>query len=165
MKLGHFIGAATALLIASSASADISFVYTSTSTEPFSSFSFVLPDDFTIVASDATTFTVGPVDTQSNSQFGPVVYGSKYRFYTAAAGGAFDSDFDVYEGPALFTGTPDAPRFVNGIYQLDNFVDAGTLVISGAAASPTPEPAIWALMIGGFGLVGTAMRRRAAVPA
>ena len=34
-------------------------------------------------------------------------------------------------------------------------------------ASPTPEPATWAMMIGGFGLVGGAMRRRrvAAVPA
>ncbi len=29
-----------------------------------------------------------------------------------------------------------------------------------AAASPTPEPAAWALMIGGFGLVGAAARRR-----
>jgi hypothetical protein len=27
-------------------------------------------------------------------------------------------------------------------------------------ASPTPEPATWAMMVGGFGLIGAAMRRR-----
>lgn len=32
------------------------------------------------------------------------------------------------------------------------------------AASPTPEPASWALMLGGFGMLGTAMRRRKATP-
>ena len=32
-----------------------------------------------------------------------------------------------------------------------------------AATSPAPEPASWALMLGGFGLIGGAMRRRATV--
>jgi hypothetical protein len=33
-------------------------------------------------------------------------------------------------------------------------------VFSADSAAPTPEPAAWALMIGGFGLAGAAMRRR-----
>lgn len=35
-----------------------------------------------------------------------------------------------------------------------------SVAIDYASASPTPEPASWAMMIGGFGLVGGAMRRR-----
>lgn len=34
------------------------------------------------------------------------------------------------------------------------------LYSTGAPASPAPEPASWALMLGGFGLVGAAMRSR-----
>ncbi|MEM8918026.1 MAG: PEPxxWA-CTERM sorting domain-containing protein [Pseudomonadota bacterium] len=35
-----------------------------------------------------------------------------------------------------------------------------SVVIDYASASPTPEPGSWAMMIGGFGLIGGAMRRR-----
>jgi hypothetical protein len=35
----------------------------------------------------------------------------------------------------------------------------GTLNV-GSTASPAPEPASWAMMVGGFGLLGAAMRRR-----
>jgi hypothetical protein len=41
--------------------------------------------------------------------------------------------------------------------------DTATLVFP--ASSGTPEPASWALMIGGFGLAGAALRRRRAVAA
>jgi len=34
---------------------------------------------------------------------------------------------------------------------------------SAATAAPTPEPATWALMVGGFGLAGAAMRRKRVV--
>ena len=40
-----------------------------------------------------------------------------------------------------------------------------TIGIGGVAAPSVPEPATWALMIGGFGLTGAAMRRRATVAA
>lgn len=43
----------------------------------------------------------------------------------------------------------------NGLYKPDNWALT-------AANAPVPEPEIWALMIGGLGLVGAAMRRRAA---
>jgi hypothetical protein len=39
--------------------------------------------------------------------------------------------------------------------------DAGQLFIRTFTPSPgVPEPAAWAMMLGGFGLIGTAMRRR-----
>jgi len=38
-------------------------------------------------------------------------------------------------------------------------------IMSGGASTPVPEPATWAMLIAGFGLVGAGMRRRAAVTA
>jgi opacity protein-like surface antigen len=36
----------------------------------------------------------------------------------------------------------------------------GEVSFEGNVASPTPEPASWAMMLGGFGAIGAAMRRR-----
>jgi hypothetical protein len=44
----------------------------------------------------------------------------------------------------------------SGGYQLDN-VDYS---LGASAPTPTPEPASWAMMAAGFGLLGTLMRRR-----
>lgn len=38
----------------------------------------------------------------------------------------------------------------------------GEVVLGGAPTAPVPEPASWAMMIGGFGLLGAAVRRRSA---
>ncbi len=60
---------------------------------------------------------------------------------------------------ALFSGTTSAPTFLTGTFSLTNNhgVNPFTLVIGAAPA--VPEPATWALMIGGFALAGAAMRR------
>jgi hypothetical protein len=42
----------------------------------------------------------------------------------------------------------------DGAFGIDN------LTIGTAGVAPVPEPASWALMIGGFGLIGSTMRRR-----
>jgi PEP-CTERM motif len=42
-------------------------------------------------------------------------------------------------------------------------LDGSTILASAQGPGGVPEPASWALMIAGFGLVGAAMRRRAAV--
>ena len=54
-----------------------------------------------------------------------------------------------YDEPGLTTRDYDNPAF---------FLNADTATIGGAV----PEPAAWALMLAGFGLVGGAMRRRQA---
>lgn len=45
----------------------------------------------------------------------------------------------------------------------DTFFD--NVVVTRADAAPAiPEPAAWTMMVGGFGLIGAAARRRAAQP-
>lgn len=69
------------------------------------------------------------------------------------------SQFAVYN-EFFATGSPNAPVFRTGRFDVstnpnnspDNYV---------VTVSAIPEPATWAMMIGGFGLVGGAMRRRA----
>jgi len=74
------------------------------------------------------------------------------------------STFRNFFGAALFTGTTAAPTFRTGSFALLEDGDAtlaSTLTI-GEVAAPIPEPAGWALMMAGFGIVGYAMRRRRA---
>lgn len=64
--------------------------------------------------------------------------------------------------PAYFTGSTSSPTFLTGSYHL---VLRGpprdpphyTMTIS--AASPVPEPAMWAMMLLGFASIGLALRR------
>ncbi len=68
--------------------------------------------------------------------------------------------FTQFSGPELFTGGAAAPMFSTGTFQLTSIVSGrSTLVISEAMAA-IPEPATWAMMIGGFGMIGHAARRR-----
>ena len=59
----------------------------------------------------------------------------------------------------LYTGTERSPVFRPSVqpYQLDGLSTPGTFFVSIAAV---PEPASWAMMVGGFALVGGAMRYR-----
>jgi hypothetical protein len=52
----------------------------------------------------------------------------------------------------------------SGQIRADNDAHVGTVNFD-LPASPTPEPASWALMIGGFGLAGASLRRRRALTA
>ena len=67
---------------------------------------------------------------------------------------------------ALFIGTgtltySDASGLSISLPQYDYYRGTTTATVTYFAG--TPEPATWALMVGGFGLVGAAMRRRRAV--
>ncbi len=71
-----------------------------------------------------------------------------------------NTDDQAYAGPRL-TG-------LKALF-LDFYADSGALGISSITvdndvAGAVPEPATWALMMGGFGLTGTALRRRRLAP-
>ena len=86
-------------------------------------------------------------------------------FYASSGEGGFDlylptGDVAELAGPQLYTGDDSAPTFLLGTFEL---VQRGNdaihqLTISDTAA--VPEPAAWVLMIGGFGLAGSVVRRR-----
>jgi hypothetical protein len=83
--------------------------------------------------------------------------------FSAKGGGMLidGSPFDfASQGQGLFTGPTSAPDFRTGTFNLTrlspNQAGNGTLTISNAI----PEPATWAMLIAGFGLVGMAARRR-----
>ena len=118
------------------------------------------------LVSDSFSWTFRPTDSFSMS-FDELLQGSTQ----VAAGGAYDvfasfspavalngHDADVvmnFSNTATFGITPQAP----GV----SFTSAsGALLGSDQTTAAVPEPATWALMIGGFGLAGASLRRRRA---
>jgi hypothetical protein len=90
------------------------------------------------------------------------------RFYEAAAlGGLTIVDFfgggvtliDAIGGQ-LFSGTLNSPMFAPGTYDLLDFDGREYTLVISDPNGVIPEPATWAMMIAGFGLVGFAARRR-----
>ena len=69
------------------------------------------------------------------------------------------------DGPQLYSGAEATPTFLTGTFLLTEFGGTGTytLTISNPAAAAVPEPATWAMMLAGFGMVGVGLRRRSAV--
>lgn len=116
-------------------------------------------------------------DTGSPWDFGGNIFLFEFDFtstITAAAGvtyylgihasglGDFNRD-DIYWVNALENGTAFGVESAGGTF--DNWSGNGVehaFFLSGADDAVVPEPATWALMIAGFGLVGGAMRRRTA---
>lgn len=68
-------------------------------------------------------------------------------------------------GPTLFEGTTAAPIFRTGTFRLSmmprNVPSDVQIFDYTIRIAAVPEPATWAMMIAGFGLVGAALRRRA----
>jgi hypothetical protein len=63
---------------------------------------------------------------------------------------------------AFGLGVTESEGFVTGSFLSNGTYEEASaqLVVSGIAASDVPEPAIWAMMVGGFGLIGCMMRGR-----
>lgn len=59
---------------------------------------------------------------------------------------------------------PDVVSPTSGASYQDIAYDIG-IALHGESVAAVPEPAAWALMIGGFSLAGAALRRRRAVTA
>lgn len=97
---------------------------------------------------------------------------SQFRADFTTAGGLFagflvqrpDATFLTYEtipGGNLCVGATTCRwDFADGIHTIEASLDTFTVT-----AAAVPEPASWALMIGGFGLVGAVLRQRRAVAA
>lgn len=66
--------------------------------------------------------------------------------------------FAQFGGQTVFTGPFSNPVFSPGTFTFSGF-SSGTLIVSAIAAG-VPEPATWAMMLTGFGMVGFGMRRR-----
>jgi hypothetical protein len=98
-----------------------------------------------------------------------------FEFYNADFDGGFyasnfydGNDLLTADGAQLFSGAVAAPTFTSGSYTLTDYSDRSityNLTIGSAALPAVPEPASWALMILGFGVIGGTMRyRRSAKP-
>ena len=120
---------------------------------------FTRPNSTTVETASLTN--TGPTFMTLNNQGG---------FYLGNLGG-FPIGFSVF-GPQLFSGTTSAPTFLTGTFGLsdisrnrttDPLTVNYTLTVSDITNNgAVPEPASWAMMVGGFGLLGAAMRRRRA---
>jgi hypothetical protein len=72
--------------------------------------------------------------------------------------------YDIYTGPG-FKGVFDQSTLAayrNGVKLESPYRVVKAQSFAAAVAAPVPEPMIWALMISGFGLAGTAIRQRKA---
>ena len=91
-------------------------------------------------------------------------------FYNANASGGMlvldaltgDTLLDTL-GPQIYYGPESAPTFQPGIFALTGNSTPGTFTLTITSAPSVPEPASWALMLGGLMLAGAALRRRTEV--
>lgn len=150
------LAAPLALLFATEANASYTYVL---DTGAFGSVSFTLDD---LVAHDSGLWRYQPdgeLDTctllncgSAASAFGINNYAG--QTFGDMAGVYMDQYFYFEDYAFSSTGTKIAiPDEENGHL-------AATLTITENVPSPTPEPAAWAMMLAGFGAVGTVMRRR-----
>lgn len=159
---------AVALFAFPAQAADLKF-FSSVILAPSSQFYFILPDQPTPTTTDPLnpSFTIDDATLYAyDSQGGFYPTTDDITFYDLSQGGGFSITKGYtgmgirYFGSQLFGGTLDAPAFAPAVFELTNdyFPASNTLTIT--PVSPIPEPAVWTMMILGFGAVGYALRGR-----
>ncbi len=158
---GMLVAAAAAIVPATSAqAATYLFTITGDYNASFQLDSNPTPDDVSV----GQGFTIWDVEGFPDALLGI----ADVSFYNAAIGGGLGiEDFFggttllLTDGAQLYTGSEETPTLRTGTFALTEFGGPGTytLVVSDIAGV-VPEPGTWALLIGGFGVVGAGMRRR-----
>jgi len=124
------------------------FAESSVTVRDFTAGGFALATSY---VSANSTFSPG-ANVYDDVFYGFVTTGNIYEVTVATVANTFGIGYaEAYADPT-FEVDPDFAAANPGF----RFAFAGSLLSS----SPTPEPAAWALMIGGFGLVGGRLRRR-----
>lgn len=171
MKTHSLLIAASAMaMLAIPAQAAVRYDFTLLSTEPSTfgesttaSFSYTSPDFISVFTNlPAASLTgcsamgtiSGPLVCDStlffNSFFGNATVG--ITLSGRAVGPAVTTFFATFDpGIFLTAGTYETPAAS---------IQAGRLVVTNLGPGAVPEPATWAMMLMGFGLVGASMRRR-----
>jgi PEP-CTERM motif len=119
---------------------------------------------------DRTNNQLGGLLTQINYENRPVLFNGIERNATIIFGSGLAASFQLLgpgipftqlSGATLFSGPLATPTFTPGRFELRNpfFRQAITIDVSQAAGA-VPEPASWAMLIAGFGLIGAAARRQ-----
>ncbi len=155
MRLG--LAAVSLLALAAPAAAlpylfvvsDANATYNGTAIDP--TYSFYLDGSPTPDASVPDTYFIASTSyNYSINGVGQAPLSDVATFFTDMNG--FNTAFNLYTGPALFDGSTDAPTFKTGTFAFDDDVSVTVTAV--------PEPASWAMMIAGFGLVGAGLRSR-----
>ena len=181
-KLGFFLGAAAvAMLGAGAAQAhnfDVSILYwlndgaPPADPDPAQIAHFQVDDSLMSATSDSARATID--GTGFNGYEGQLTV----DFFEADVGGGFDlipwadgaPDWNnMYSGGAtvitdayvMYSGTNDAPHLTPGVFDMPGYQMPGNFRVTiSDAQDGVPEPATWAMMLGGFGLIGGTLRRR-----
>ena len=144
------LAALAAAIMCGSANAAVTYSFAYSATSP--TFTLIL-DNYVTSDTTYTTFAAntGNIDSATLSPD------------CAGAGGACDSIVlgNSTDRSSSFYFFPDGALGSNGVYPTSFGLFRATLTVSGTpTSSAAPEPASWAMMIAGFGLLGAAMRRR-----
>ncbi len=118
----------------------------------------------TISKDDGGLFTLGSIDFAEyweNGEYQP--FSINVAFSWILADGTLGSESRSFGTAGVYVPTTFA--FNNGPLKSFSWTPVGAVQFDNIIVNPAvavPEPATWAMMIGGFGMVGAAMRRRRA---